>query len=125
MAKHIDTARVAAVRFSAVKFLATESRKESTACELACFDSKGVFLLSATMPLQVKRIVVEAGTDEKVVTEQTVRVPYKGLWNVAGLQIQEGDRNVNALRVYGDFDVTGPSSIELLTRKDVVDVNPF
>jgi hypothetical protein len=120
MAKHIDTARVAAVRFSAVKFLATESRKESTACELA-----GVFLLSATMPLQVKSIVVAAGTDEKVVTEQTVRVPYKGLWNVAGLQIQEGDRNVNALRVYGDFDVTGPSSIELLTRKDVVDVNPF
>jgi hypothetical protein len=125
MAKFIDTNRVAAVRFSAVKFLATESRKESTACELACFDAKGVFLLSATMPLQIKKVVADAGTEEKVITDQTVRVPYKGLWNVAGLQIQEGDRNVNALRVYGDFEVTGSSSIELLVRKDVVDVNPF
>jgi hypothetical protein len=125
MSKIIDTARCVAVQFSAVKFLATETRKEGTALELTLVDKNGVMICKASMPMQVKKCLVDAGTDSKIVTDGTVRIPFKGLWETRGLVIQEGDSNKNTFRVYGDFDITGPSSVELLVRKDVVEFNPF
>jgi hypothetical protein len=126
MSKIVDTAKVAACAFSAIKFLATETKKESKALEISCYDSKGVFMFSATAPMHAKQILVDAGTDEKRVTDGTVRVPFKGLWQVKGLTIVEGDRNPLAFRLYGDYEITGPSTVVLLTRAGVVEgYDPF
>jgi hypothetical protein len=126
MSKIIDTSKVVAVKFSAIKFLATEVKKESKALEISCYDGKGVFMFSATAPFHAKQVLVDAGCDDKVVTEGTVRVPFKNLWNVRGLAIQEGDRNPLAFRLYGDYEITGVSEVQLLTRKNVVEgYDPF
>jgi hypothetical protein len=125
MSKIIDTARCVAVQFSAVKFLATETRKEGVALELSLLDKNGVLICKATMPMQVKAKLVEAGMAPKVVTDGTVKIPFNGTWEVRGLVIQEGDSAKSVLRVYGDFDIVGASSVDVMVRKDIVEFNPF
>jgi hypothetical protein len=126
MAKFIDISRCAAVRFTAIKFLATESRaKESTALELALFDKNGVFMTSCTAPYHIKEMVAEAGVGEKVITDGTVKVPFNSLWEVRGLQVVEGDKNASTLRLYGDYEVVAKSSVEVLERKNLSAFNPF
>jgi hypothetical protein len=126
MSKFIDISRCAAVRFTAIKFLATEARaKESTALEIALFDKNGVFMTSCTAPYHVKEIVAAAGVGEKVITDATVRVPFNGLWNVRGLQVVEGDKNASTYRLYGDYEVIDKSTVEVLERKNLAEFNPF
>lgn len=128
MAKFVNISDVKAVGFTAIKFAATEDRKESTALEMSMYDGAGNFLRAATMPLQVKAPVAAVGMGEVKVTEGTTRRafgPNGELFTVKGLAIVEGDRNPQALRVHGDFEVEGVSAIKRLVRKDLVEVDPF
>ena len=126
MAKFVDISKVKGVQFVAVKFHETAERKESTALELRFLDCNGVSCGSASMPLLPKKVIVEAGTEAAIVTSGTTRVPFKGTWDLKGLQVMEGDRNASQWRVYGDFEVVGPSAVKRLEYKDVVEgFNPF
>lgn len=125
MAKFVDISKVKGVTFVAVKFHKTEERAESKAMELRFIDCNGVSCGSASMPLIVKKVVADAGAEPAVVTAGTTRIKYNGCYQLKGLQVVEGDRNPNQWRVYGDFEVVGPSDVKPLEYKDTVDVDPF
>jgi hypothetical protein len=113
MAKYVDLARCAAVKFSLVKFLATESRKENVVLEAKALDSEGKRLATASVQFDgtLKAKLAEAGFEAKVCTEKTVRLPIAGIWQVAGLRFCEGDKVPSALQIKDDYDVVALSDV--------------
>jgi hypothetical protein len=127
MAKYVDLARCAAVKFSLIKFLATEERKENVVLEAKALDSEGKRIATASVQFDgtLKQMLAEAGFEEKVCTEKTVRLPIKGIWQVRGLKFSEGDKVPSALQIRDDYEVTGPSTVVEFAFSGMVPVMAF
>lgn len=128
MGKLVNVSDVKAVGFTALKFHATEDRKERIALEIAMFDQHGNFLRACTAPFHAKAAVAAVGMGAPVVSEGVTRRPFGAdgqLFTVSSLSVVEGEK-VGILRLHGDYDVVALSPIKRLVRKDIVaDFDPF